>query len=71
MEIIKILSNNGIVVSLGHTTSDMEISIQAVKNGATLITHLFNAMRSVGILYNITTTISTNCVYSFIIEIQD
>jgi len=44
MEVIKLLSNNGIVVSLGHTSSDMETSIQAVKNGATFITHLFNAM---------------------------
>lgn len=57
MEIIKLLSNNGIIVSLGHTSADMETSIQAVKNGATLITHLFNAMLSVGILYYITTTV--------------
>lgn len=46
METIKLLSNKGIVVSLGHTSSDMETSIQAVKNGATFITHLFNAMLS-------------------------
>ncbi|KAE9544858.1 hypothetical protein AGLY_000401 [Aphis glycines] len=46
METIKLLSNQGIVVSLGHTSSDMETSIQAVKNGATFITHLFNAMLS-------------------------
>jgi N-acetylglucosamine-6-phosphate deacetylase len=51
MEAIKLLSSNGIVVSLGHTSSDMETSIQAVKNGATFITHLFNAMLSVGILW--------------------
>lgn len=44
MEVIKLLSNNGIVVSLGHTSSDMETSIRAVQNGATFITHLFNAM---------------------------
>jgi len=44
MEVIKQLSNNGIIVSLGHTSSDMETSIQAVQNGATFITHLFNAM---------------------------
>lgn len=43
-EVIKILSDNGIIVSMGHTSSDMETSIQAVKNGATFITHLFNAM---------------------------
>lgn len=57
MEMIKQLSNNGIVVSLGHTSADMETSIQAVKNGATFITHLFNAMLSVGIFYCITTTV--------------
>lgn len=44
MEVIKQLSNNGIIVSLGHTLSDMETSIKAVQNGATFITHLFNAM---------------------------
>lgn len=57
MEAIKLLSNNGIVVSLGHTSSNMETSIQAVNNGATFITHLFNAMLSVGILYCTTTTV--------------
>lgn len=50
MEVIKLLSNNGIVVSLGHTSSDMETSLQAVQNGATFITHLFNAMLPVCIL---------------------
>lgn len=56
MEVIKLLSNNGIVVSLGHTSSNMETGIQAVKNGATFITHLFNAMLSVGLLYYTRTT---------------
>lgn len=49
-EAIKLLSDNGIVVSLGHTSSNMETSIQAVQNGATFITHLFNAMLPVCIL---------------------
>jgi len=44
-------------VSLGHTSSDMETSIQAVKNGATFITHLFNAMHPVCIFYFICTII--------------
>lgn len=51
MEAIKLLSDNGIVVSLGHTSSDMETGIQAVQNGATFITHLFNAMLPVCIFY--------------------
>jgi N-acetylglucosamine-6-phosphate deacetylase len=44
MEAIKILSNKGIVVSLGHTSTNMETSLQAIQNGASFITHLFNAM---------------------------
>lgn len=57
MEVIKLLSNSGIIVSLGHTSSNMETSIQAVQNGATFITHLFNAMLPVCILYYIITFI--------------
>lgn len=52
MKVIKQLSNNGIVVSLGHTSTDMETSIQAVQNGATFVTHLFNAMLPVCIFYH-------------------
>lgn len=51
MEAIKILSNKGIVVSLGHTSTDMETSLQAIQNGATFITHLFNAMVPVCITF--------------------
>lgn len=52
MEVIKLLSNKGIIVSLGHTSTDMETSLQAVQNGATFITHLFNAMVPVCITTN-------------------
>jgi len=71
MEAIKQLTNDGIVVSLGHTSSDMETSIRAVQNGATLITHLFNAMLSVCTydLIHSKIIIKTVCVYSFITEI--
>lgn len=51
MEVIKLLSSSGIIVSLGHTSSNLETSIQAVQNGATFVTHLFNAMLPVCILY--------------------
>lgn len=51
MEVIKQLSSSGIVVSIGHTSSNMETSINAVQSGATFITHLFNAMLPVCILY--------------------
>lgn len=71
MEAIKQLTNDGIVVSLGHTSSDMETSIRAVQNGATFITHLFNAMLSVctnALMYG-KIIINTVCIYSFITEI--
>lgn len=44
-EIIQTLTKNGIVVSMGHTNATLQEGIQAVQNGARLITHLFNAMR--------------------------
>lgn len=69
MEVIKLLSSNGIVVSLGHTSSDMETGIQAAQNGATFITHLFNAMLPVCIFYNRTTIIKIK-ISVFIVSSQ-
>ena len=42
--IIKQLVSLDIKVSIGHTLASLDISKKAVKNGATCITHLFNAM---------------------------
>lgn len=44
MESIKQLVDKNIVVSIGHSAANEEIAEKAAKNGATFITHLFNAM---------------------------
>ena len=45
MEVIRWLSEeHNIVVSLGHTMARIGTAEKAIKNGASLITHLFNAM---------------------------
>jgi len=43
-ELIPILTQKGITVSLGHTSAGEEPAIKAIEMGATLATHLFNAM---------------------------
>lgn len=44
MEAIKKLTQNGIVVSMGHTSADFTTGREAIENGAKFVTHLFNAM---------------------------
>lgn len=39
------VARRGIIFSLGHTESTYEEATAAIQNGATMITHLFNAMR--------------------------
>lgn len=44
LEAIKGLTNMGIKVALGHSTASLAQGEEAIKSGANLITHLFNAM---------------------------
>jgi len=44
IETIQYLSRHGVMVSIGHTRADYEQTVAAVKAGANMITHLFNAM---------------------------
>ncbi|EFX87360.1 hypothetical protein DAPPUDRAFT_307072 [Daphnia pulex] len=43
-EVIKYLTSNGVTVSLGHSMGSLIQGEEAVRNGASFITHLFNAM---------------------------
>ncbi len=44
LQMIERLRRRGVVVSLGHTAATLDEMRQAVDAGATLVTHLFNAM---------------------------
>ena len=44
-ESIRVLSERGVIVSMGHTTATLEDGIRGLRNGARLVTHLYNAMK--------------------------
>lgn len=48
MTAIRLLSDNGIIVSLGHSNCSDEIANEAAINGASLVTHMFNGMSAFG-----------------------
>ncbi|MCS7280301.1 MAG: hypothetical protein NZ583_01540 [Desulfobacterota bacterium] len=45
MRLIKLLTKKGIIVSMGHSEATYTEAEEAYKNGARLITHIFNAMK--------------------------
>ncbi|HTV69715.1 MAG TPA: N-acetylglucosamine-6-phosphate deacetylase [Rhizobiaceae bacterium] len=47
-EQIKALANAGVVVSLGHTDTSYATAITCIESGASMATHLFNAMSQLG-----------------------
>jgi N-acetylglucosamine-6-phosphate deacetylase len=44
MELVRVLTNNGLLVQIGHTLGSYDEGVAALKNGAAGFTHLFNAM---------------------------
>jgi N-acetylglucosamine-6-phosphate deacetylase len=44
MELVRLLSDAGIRVQIGHTTGSYETGVKALEHGAAGFTHLFNAM---------------------------
>ena len=70
---IQYLHNQGITVSLGHTASHLATAIDGVHAGATLITHLFNAMtpfhhRDPGVIGLLGMPTETAPYYSLIVD---
>lgn len=59
LELIPKIKLKNITFSIGHTTSDYQTGLKAVESGATMVTHLYNAMpqphhRDVGVVGLIT-----------------
>lgn len=44
LEVIETLASGGVIVSLGHSTADADLTAAAIERGATAVTHIFNAM---------------------------
>ncbi|MEV4559610.1 N-acetylglucosamine-6-phosphate deacetylase [Kitasatospora sp. NPDC049285] len=44
LESVRMLTDNGIIAAVGHTDSDYDRTLEAIDAGATVATHLFNAM---------------------------
>ncbi|MBD3011036.1 MULTISPECIES: N-acetylglucosamine-6-phosphate deacetylase [unclassified Streptomyces] len=46
LESVRLLADSGVIAAVGHTDSTYEATLEAVEAGATVATHLFNAMPS-------------------------
>ncbi|MFF9559793.1 N-acetylglucosamine-6-phosphate deacetylase [Streptomyces albus] len=48
LESVRLLADNGVIAAVGHTDGTYESTLEAVEAGATVATHLFNAMPPLG-----------------------
>ena len=73
LDTIRHLKNEGITVSIGHTAAHIAEAVQGVKAGASLITHLFNAMtpfhhRDPGVIGLLGMPVESAPFYSIIVD---
>jgi len=47
LESVRLLADRGVIAAVGHTDADHATTVQAIDAGATVATHLFNAMPSI------------------------
>jgi N-acetylglucosamine-6-phosphate deacetylase len=45
---VRLLADNGVIAAIGHTDATYEQTLEAIEAGATVATHLFNAMPQIG-----------------------
>lgn len=72
LDVIPYLILKDVIYSIGHTNADYETGLKAVEQGATMITHLYNAMpqphhRDAGVVGLINNPITNNTPYFGII----
>lgn len=48
VESVRLLTEHGVIAAIGHTDATYEQTVEAINAGATLATHLFNAMPPLG-----------------------
>ncbi|MER7000218.1 N-acetylglucosamine-6-phosphate deacetylase [Streptomyces sp. NPDC000410] len=48
IESVRLLAEHGVIAAIGHTDATYEQTIEAIEAGATVATHLFNAMPALG-----------------------